>query len=215
METTTTQRQQDKAVSLLSQRGMARLSEFIKEGITATTVSRMARNGQLVQLSRGLYQLPDAPLDANHTLAEAAKLVPKGVICLDSALAFHDLTDRIPRYVWMAIGFREWRPHITHPPIQIVRFGPKLLDGGVQTHLIENVSVRIYSPAKTIVDLFYHAHRQQRWYGSKTGLTQAIQGLKEALKRRKATPAEIARFATQAGIWKVVQPYLEALTVDA
>jgi predicted transcriptional regulator of viral defense system len=209
------QSQQDKAVSLLSQRGMARLSEFIKEGITATTVSRMAQKGQIVQLSRGLYQLPDAPLDANHTLAEAAKLVPKGVICLDSALAFHELTDRIPRHVWMAIGFREWRPKITHPPIQIVRFGPKVLDSGVETHRIENVSVRVYSPAKTIVDLFYHAHRQHRWYGSKTGITQAIQGMKEALKRRKATPAEIADFATRAGIWKIVQPYLEALTVDA
>jgi predicted transcriptional regulator of viral defense system len=212
---TTTQRQQDKAISLLAQRGMARLSEFIKEGITATTVSRMARKGQLVQLSRGLYQLPDAPLDANHTLAEAAKLVPKGVICLDSALAFHELTDRIPRYVWMAIGFREWRPRITHPPIQIMPFSPKMLNSGIEEPLIENVRVRIYSPAKTISDLFYSANRQHRWYGSKTGLTHAIQGMKEALRLRKATPAEIARYSTEAGIWKIVQPYLEALTVDA
>jgi predicted transcriptional regulator of viral defense system len=194
---------------------MARLSEFIKEGITAATVSRMARKGRIVQLGRGLYQLPDAPLDVNHSLAEAAKLVPKGVICLDSALAFHELTDRIPRYVWMAIGFREWRPRITRPAVQIVRFGPKVLEESVETHLIENVLVRIYSPAKTIADLFYHAHRQHRRYGSKVGLTQALRGMKEALRRRKATPAEIARCATKAGIWKIMQPYLEALTVDA
>jgi predicted transcriptional regulator of viral defense system len=89
---------------------MARMSEFTKEGITGTTLSRMARKGSIVQLRRGLYQLSDAPLDANHSLAEAAKLVPKGVICLDSALAFHELTDRIPRYVWVAIGFRECGP---------------------------------------------------------------------------------------------------------
>jgi predicted transcriptional regulator of viral defense system len=207
--------QEGKALSLLSERGMVRLSEFTKEGITATTLSRMARKGSVVQLRRGLYQLPDAPLDANHSLAEAAKLVPKGVICLDSALAFHELTDRIPRYVWMAIGFREWRPHITQPPIQVVRFGPKVLNTGIKTHIIEAVPVRIYSPAKTIADLFYHAHRQHRWYGSKIGLTHAIQGLKEALRLRKATPAEVARYATEAGIWKIVQPYLEALTVDA
>jgi predicted transcriptional regulator of viral defense system len=212
---TATQRQEDKAIALLSQRGMARLSEFINEGITATTVSRMARKGLVVQLSRGLYQLPDAPLDANHTLAEAAKLVPKGVICLDSALAFHELTDRIPRSVWMAIGSREWRPRITHPAVEIVRLGPKVLETGVETHLIENVPVRIYSPAKTIADLFYSARRQQRWYGSTVGLSQAIQGMKEALRLRKATPAEIAHYATEAGIWKFVQPYLEALTVDA
>jgi predicted transcriptional regulator of viral defense system len=207
--------QEDKAISLLSRRGMARLSEFMKEGITATTLSRMARKGTVVQLHRGLYQPPDAPLDANHSLAEAAKLVPKGIICLDSALAYHELTDRIPRYVWIAIGFREWRPRIAKPPVQIVRFGPKALNSGVETHLIENVPVRIYSPAKTIADLFYHAHRQHRWYGSKIGFTHAVQGMKEALRLRKAKPAEIARYASEAGIWKVMQPYLEALTVDA
>jgi len=212
---TTAPRQENKAVALLSRHGMARLSEFIKEGITATTVSRMARKGQIVQLSRGLYQLPNAALDANHSLAEAAKLVPKGVVCLDSALAFHQLTDRIPHYVWMAIGFREWRPRITDPPIQIVRFGPKVIKPGQETHVIEGVSVRIYSPAKTIVDLFRHAHRQHRWYGSKVGLSQAIQGMKAALRLRKTTPAEIARYATEADVWKIVQPYLEALTVDA
>jgi hypothetical protein len=76
------------------------------------------------------------------------------------------------------------------------------------------VPVRIYSPAKTIADLFYHAHGQQRWYGSKIALTHAIQGLKEALCLRKATAGEIARYATEAGVWKIVQPYLEALTVD-
>jgi predicted transcriptional regulator of viral defense system len=209
------QRQQDKAMSLLSQRGMARLSEFIKEGITATAVSRMARKGLVIQLRRGLYQLPNAQLDANHSLAEAAKLVPKGVICLDSALAFHDLTDRIPRQIWMAIGSREWRPRITHPPIQIAPFGPKILKDGREEHVIEGVPVLIYSPAKTIADLFHHAHRRHSRHGSRVGLAQAIQGMKEALRRGKATPAEIAHYATKAGTWKIVQPYLEALTVDA
>src|ERR1700686_1293232 len=122
--------QEDKAISLLSRRGMARLSEFMKEGITATPLSRMARKGTVVQLHRGLYQLPDAPLDANHSLAEAAKLVPKGIVCLDSALSFHELTDRIPSKIWMAIGFREWRPKITPPLIGIVPFGSKVLDSG-------------------------------------------------------------------------------------
>jgi predicted transcriptional regulator of viral defense system len=209
------QRQQDRAVALLKDRGMARLSEFIADGITAATVSRMEKKGLILQLSRGLYQLPDAPLDANHSLAEAAKLVPKGVICLDSALAFHELTDRIPSRIWVAIGFKEWRPRITHPPIQIVRFGPKVLETGIETHVIERVPVRIYGPAKTIADLFYHAQRQHRWHGSKTGPTEAIRGMKEALRLRKATPAEIARFAIEAGTWNIVQPYLEALTVDA
>src|ERR1700730_17708467 len=108
-----TRSQQERATSLLEQRGMAGLSEFISAGITAATVSRMEKKGLLVQLSRGLYQLTDAWLDANHSLAQAAKLLPAGVICLDSALAFHELTDRIPSHIWVAIGFRAWRPRIT------------------------------------------------------------------------------------------------------
>ncbi|WP_315838282.1 transcriptional regulator [Bradyrhizobium prioriisuperbiae] len=195
---------------------MARLSEFLEQDITAATISRMEQKGIVMQLSRGLYQLPDAQLDADHSLAVAAKLVPNGVICLDSALAFHGLTDRIPASVWVGIGARDWRPKIVRPRIQTVRFGPKVFDRGVQTHVIERVPVRIYSPAKTIVDLFRHGQRQKVWYDSQSGLTDAVQGMKEALRLRKATPAEIAQFAMEAGVWdKVVQPRLEVLTVDA
>ena len=106
-------RQEDRAVTLLQERGMARLSEFLQEGITAATISRMEEKGTVIQLARGLYQLADVPLDANHSLAEAAKLVPNGVICLTSALAFHELTDRIPASVWVGIGPREWPPDRT------------------------------------------------------------------------------------------------------
>jgi predicted transcriptional regulator of viral defense system len=209
-------RQEDHATMLLQERGMMRLSEFLKEGITATAISRMEQKGLLNQLSRGLYQLPDAPLDGNHSLAVAAKLVPNGVICHDSALAFHELTDRIPPFVWVAIGPRDWRPTITQPRIQIMRFGPKVFDKGIEHHTIESVSVAIYSPAKTIVDLFKSATYQKALYNSSTGFAHATQGMKEALRLRKATPAQIAKFAVEAGIWeKVVQPRLEALTVDA
>jgi predicted transcriptional regulator of viral defense system len=209
-------RQEDRATSLLHERGMARLSEFIEQGISATTISRMERKGLINQLSRGLYQLPDAPLDANHSLAEAAKLVPNGVICLDSALAFHELTDRIPASIWVGIGARDWRPKITRPRIEIVRFGPRVFEKGIHTHIVERVPVRIYSPAKTIVDLFRHAQRHKVFHGSQTSLIEAVRGMKEALRLRKATPAEIAQYAIEAGIWeKIVQPRLEALIVDA
>jgi len=214
--TTTSTRQEDRAIDLLKDRGMVRLSEFLQQDITAATISRMERKAAIIQLARGLYQLADAPLDANHTLAEAAKLVPNGVICLDSALAFHELTDRIPAAVSMAIRQRDWRPKIEHPKIEIVRFGPKVFDPGIETHVIERVDVRIYSPAKTIVDMFRHAQRHKVWYGLQTSLTGAVFSMKEALRKRKATPAEIASFAVEAGIWeKVVQPRLEVLTVDA
>jgi predicted transcriptional regulator of viral defense system len=101
--------QQDRAQALLLERGMARLSELTKAGVTAATVSRMKERGLVSQLGRGLYQLPDAAFEAHHALAEATKLVKKGVVCLTSALAYHELTDTIPRAVWMAIGPKDRR----------------------------------------------------------------------------------------------------------
>jgi predicted transcriptional regulator of viral defense system len=207
--------QRDHAISLLRQRGMARLSELRKAGVTAATVSRLQKSGQIVQLSRGLYQLPDAPLDANNALAQAAKRVPKGIICLTSALAYHELTDTIPPQVWMAIGSKDWRPRIDSPPIQFVRFGTKVLDKGVEKHVIEGVSVRIYNAAKTVVDLFRYRRSAGKRYQKSPGLNLAIEGLREALRLRKATPSEIARYATEGGVWKVVQPYLDAMTANA
>jgi predicted transcriptional regulator of viral defense system len=207
--------QQDRALSLLRERGMARLSEFAEADITAATVSRMKEKGLLVRLARGLYQLPDASLDANHSLAEAAKLVPKGIVCLVSALAFHELTDTIPARVWMAIGPKDRRPRTERPPLQFVRFGPKVLNAGVQEHMIDGVRVRLYSPAKTVVDLFRYRRRAGKRYQKSPGLNLALEGLREALRQRKATPSEIARYATEGGVWKVMQPYLEAMTANA
>ena len=96
--------QRDKARTLLAAHGMARLVELKAAGITAATLSRMVEGGEVVRLARGLYQLADAPLDTHHALAAASKRVPKGVVCLVSALAFHGLTDQLPRRVWIAIG---------------------------------------------------------------------------------------------------------------
>lgn len=194
---------------------MVRLSEFVKAGVTAATVSRMKEKGLIVQLGRGLYQLPDTPLDVNHSLAEAAKLVPKGIICLTSALAFHELTDIIPSRVWLAIGPKDRRPRVENPPLQIVRFGNKVFSSGIEEHVIEGVRVRIYDPAKTAVDLFRYRRSAGKRYQKSPGLNRALEGMKEALRQHKATPAEIARYADEAGVWKVVQPYLEAMTANA
>ena len=96
------QTQTDRAMALLKERGMARVSELTKAGITATTIARMKEKGLILQLSRGLYQPADSDLQANHVLAEASKIAPKGIICLVSALAFHELTDTMPPRVWVA-----------------------------------------------------------------------------------------------------------------
>jgi predicted transcriptional regulator of viral defense system len=199
--------QRTQALALLRRRGMTRLAEFSAAGITATTVSRMARAGEVVRLARGLYQLPDAALDAQQSLAEAARLVPKGVICLASALAFHGLTDQMPPKVWIAIGRKDWRPRIAYPPIRVARFSDELLRRGVEHPKIAGTSVPVFSAARTVADLF----RYRRTVGD----SLAIEGLRQALRQRKATPAEIAREAEAAGVWATMEPYVMALTSDA
>jgi len=199
--------QRSQALALLKQKGMARLYELSKAGVTATTVSRMEQAGEIVRLARGLYQLPDAPLDVQQSLAEASQLVPKGVICLASALAFHGLTDQMPPKVWIAIGRKDWRPRVTYPPIRIARFSEELLSRSVERHQIAGTSVPVFGVAKTVADLF----RYRRTVGD----VLAIEGMRQALRQRKTTPADIAREAEAAGVWATVQPYLMALTSDA
>lgn len=198
--------QRDCALEILRDRGIVRLSEFKAAGITAATIGRMREDGDVVRLGRGLYQLPDAPLDVNHSLAEAAKRVPKGVVCLTSALAFHELTDQLPRSVWLAIGKNDWSPTDDETSLRIVRFTDKLLKEDVETASIEGVPVKVFGVAKTIADCFRHRRS--------VGQSVALEGLQEALRQRKATPAEIARSAANGGVSTIVRPYLEALTAN-
>jgi len=208
-------RHQDHALLLLRKQGMVRLSEFVAAGVTAATISRMEKRGEVVRLGRGLYQLPDTAVDANHELALAVKMVPSGVICLVSALAFHELTDTIPARVWIAIGPKDRKPTVLRPALQVVRFSAETIHEGVERHIIDGVNVPITNPAKTVVDLFRYRARAGRRYQKSPGLNPALEGLKEVLRQRKATPSEIAKAAEAAGIWKVMRPYLEAMTAHA
>lgn len=206
MSSRTPRPQPERLLQLLKRRGMARLSEIQALGITATTAARLVRDGHVVRLSRGLYQLRDAPMDAHHALAEAAKRVPRGVICLVSALAFHDLTDQLPPKVWIALGRKDWTPRVEYPPLRIARFSDRELRSGIETHKIEGVPVRVTSVTKTLADAFR--------YRREIGIAVCVESLREALNKQMATPADIAKQAVQSGIWKVMQPYLEALSIN-
>ncbi|WP_322994309.1 type IV toxin-antitoxin system AbiEi family antitoxin domain-containing protein [Castellaniella sp.] len=194
------------AHTVLTARGIARLAELREAGVTAATMSRMERNGEVLRLARGLYQLSDAPLDIHHSLAEVAKRAPKGVVCLVSALAFHGLTDQLPRQVWLAVGQKDWSPKPDGTPIRLVRFTDRLLTEGVETHSIEGVTVKVFGVAKTIADCFR--------YRNKIGLSVAIEGLQEALRQRRTTPGEIAGQAERGAVATVIRPYLEALAAN-
>lgn len=198
--------QAERARGLLAQHGMMRTSELAAEGVAATTMARLLVNGTVLRLSRGLYQLADADIDIHHDLAEAMKRVPKGVICLTSALAYHELTDQMPHKVWMAIGSKDWAPAEHGPRLRIVRMSVRLLQSDIETHMIENVSVSMFTIPRTLVDCFRHR--------KSVGKNVAIEALREAIRQRKATPAAIAECAHKHGAWSVMAPYLEALTLD-
>jgi hypothetical protein len=202
-----TSAQRTRALDLLKSRGMLRLKNFVAEGIGPETLARLVREEAVVRPARGLYQLPDARVEAAHSLAEAAVLVPKGVICLISALQYHELTLQMPAAVWMAIERTAWRPKIDYPRIRFVRFtGPALKDGVVR-HLIEGVAVPITNPARSIVDCFR--------YRGKVGLDVAMEGLREGLRRGRCTPDDLWRHARTARVWPVMRPYVEAMVSDA
>ncbi len=199
----TTPTQTDTALKALEENGIARLSELMAVGVRQETVSRLVRDGRIVRLARGLYQLPNSDLQTEHGLAEACKLVPKGIICLVSALQFHKLTVQLPRSIWMAIEQGARTPRISYPPLQFVRFSKDALPDGIERHKIEGVTVRVTNPAYTIADCFR--------FRSKIGLDVSLEGLRNTLKDKVCKPDAIMKAAQRRRIWSKLRPYLEAL----
>ena len=147
--------------------------------------------------------LADAELTENHSVAAACKRVPRGVVCLLSALRFHDLTTQLPFEVWMAVHPKARRPKLDHPPLRIVRFSGKSLSEGVEEHLVEGVSVRVYALAKTVADCFK--------YRNKIGLEVALEALREFWRDKRGTMDELWRYAEICRVTNVIRPYLESL----
>ena len=190
--------------NLLDARSMMRAQELREAGISPQTIARAVEAGEIERISRGVYQKRGSEVQENQILAEAAIRVPKGVIALVSALAFHGLTDQMPRRIWMAIGASDWAPVQSYPPMRMVRFAERYLRQGVENHMIAGFEVPIYSVPKTLADLFRNSKLVDR--------SVAVEGLRAAIEQRKATPSAIAQGAKAGGAWKVMQPYLEALT---
>lgn len=182
------------------------MRDLREAGVGAETVARLVREGAVMRVARGLYQLADTMPDPRRSFAEASALVPKGVICLTSALQFHELTLQMPSTVWIAIDRTGWKPKVEYPPIRFVRFGRRALREGVKRHLIEGIEVPIFEPAKTIVDCFR--------YRNKIGLDIALEGLREGLRTKRATPDQLREFARSARVWSVMRPYVEAMVAD-
>lgn len=190
---------------ILASTPIVRAYELRRAGIDGKTILRAVRDGDLIQISRGLYQRPDSEIDTEQALAEAVKRVPKGVIAMVSALAFHGLTDQMPRKIWVAISPRDWgKPAPSYPPIRIVELRDKYMNQGLEHHRISGVDVPIFSVPKTLADVFRNSRLVDR--------SVAVEALRTALDQRKATPGAIAEAAQEGGAWRIMRPYLEALT---
>lgn len=190
--------------NLLEVHHMMRAQEQREAGISAQTIARAVESGEIERISRGIYQKRGAEIEENQILAEAAVRVPKAVVALVSALAFHGLTDQMPRRIWMAIGVSEWAPVPSYPPLRMVRFTEPYLRKGIEHHMIAGLNVPVYSVSKTLADLVRNPKLVDR--------SVAVEGLRAALYQRKATPSAIAQGAKAGGAWKAMQPYIEALT---
>lgn len=198
--------QKETALALLERNGIMRLSDLIAHGIDPPTMSRLVDEGRVYRPSRGLYELADAEFELSHGLAEVAKRIPRGVVCLLSALQFHGITLQNPSAVWVAVGIRDRKPTVRQPPVHIVRFGDLALITGVETVAIDKVAVRMTDPARTVVDCFR--------YRSTVGLDVALEALRMAFRSRKASPDTIARYAQKLRAWSIIRPYLESVAAD-
>jgi predicted transcriptional regulator of viral defense system len=191
-------------LDLARHQGLLRPRDLEARGFSRTALSALARQGQLVRLSRGLYALPERPVSAHATLAEVACKHPRVVVCLLSALQFHGLTTQSPFEVWVAIANKARAPKMEYPPLRIVRFSGAALTEGVEKHRVDGVTVRVTSVAKTVADCFK--------YRNKIGLDVALEALREAWNAKRVSIDDLWHYAQVCRVANVMRPYLEALT---
>jgi len=195
----------DRRLRHLTRRGqMFRLHEATAAGVHPEVVRRLTRQGLLVRLSRGLYAPPTFKATEHHTLAEVAKRVPNGIVCLLTALRFHGLGTQHPREIWLAVDRRAGIPRIEFTPVRVVRLSGEALSTGIDVHDIEGVPVRITSPARTVTDCFK--------FRSRIGVDVAVEALREYRRGRRGTIDELWLQADRLSLAKVMRPYWDALS---
>jgi len=193
----------ERVAALARKAGVLRPRDLAPYAIPRHYLRSAEEQGLIQRTARGLYLPANAPLTEHHSLAEVAKRVPHGTICLLSALRFHDIGTQNPFEVWLAIGNKDRAPRSGSPALRVVRFSGRALEYGQERHVIEGVPVRITSIAKTVADCFK--------YRNKIGLDVALEALRDCLRRKKATSSAILEAARVSRVENVLRPYLEAL----
>ena len=193
----------DKVLKLARETGILRARDLAAYNIPREYLGRLVKKGLLERHGRGLYMLASADLTERHNFAQIAAKVPNGVICLLSALSFHELTTQSPPVVWLALPDKTWTPKLDYPPLRVCWYSPASFSQGIETHRIEGRTVKVYGVARTIADCFK--------YRNKIGLDVALEALRDAWRQKKASIGQIEKYAAVCRVSRVMRPYLEAL----
>jgi predicted transcriptional regulator of viral defense system len=194
----------EQAIVLFRERGgTLRTSEALRFGIQPRTLYDLRDAGVLEQLARGLYRLADLPPLSNPDLVTVAHKIPQGVVCLVSALAFHELTTQIPHAVDVALESGSTRPRLAFPPVRVFWFSGPAWSEGIEMHQLDHTSVRIYGPEKSVADAFKFRRR--------LGLDLAIEALKAYRRRPGFDVDRLLHYADVCRVEQIMSPYLEAL----
>lgn len=194
----------DRVLALASSRGVVRAAEVTALGVPRAVLSRLVERGELLRVGRGLYTSPHAALTEHHTLVEVAVRVPGAVVNLLSALAFHGLTDEVPHAVWIALARGSHRPGLDFVDLELTLTAPGFLELGVDAHQVEGRTVRVTSPARTVVDCFK--------FRSRVGLDVGLRALRDYLRRNRQGRTELWEMAGLCRVRSVLRPYLEAMS---
>jgi predicted transcriptional regulator of viral defense system len=192
-----------KALGLLKSRGSLRSRDLAEMGISREMLRYLYKRGLIERAGRGLYR-PGGQMEEHRTLIEASKLVPKGVVCLLSALRFHEIGTQEPYDIWMALPNSAWRPRIEALRLRFVFPSEKVFSEGIEVRDFSGGRIRVYNPAKTVADTFK--------FRNKIGLDVAVEALKDCLRSHKATRDELWHYAKICRVQKVMKPYMEALS---
>lgn len=196
--------QASRLLQYIESHGMVRPRDLEAIGVDRRVLKRLFDRGELIRRSRGVYTMADHEPTRHTDLAEVCARAPSVTVCLISALDFHELTTQVAHAVWVMIARAGRRPQIEQPPIRIIYASGEALTSGVETHEIEGVQVPITTPAKTVADCFK--------YRDHVGRDVAVEALRDCLRQRKATPAQIYDMARIDRVTQTVRPYIEALT---
>jgi len=192
-----------KLIYYVQKKGMIRARELGDLGIPRVYLSRLVNDGHLERVSRGLYQIAESDITEHFSLVQAAKRIPNGVVCLLSALSFHNFTTQLPFQVWIAVERGKWEAGLRDLPLRIFEFSGKSFYAGIETQTIQGVTVKVYCPAKTVADCFK--------YRNKIGLDVALEALRECQREKKCTSDDLWHFAKVCRVSNVMRPYMEAM----